>query len=85
MPLPVAANSFRKTSRGNFLLPSVATLSIKLSIPAFLSVMLREPPRMNKPAATVGELSRRLTITFKPFTSNSVTSAACSLMLDFPV
>jgi hypothetical protein len=36
---------------------------------------------MNNPAATVGADGRLLTRTFIPLTSNSVTSAACSVML----
>jgi hypothetical protein len=62
-------------------LPSVATLNIRFSMPAFLSLILREPPRMKSPAATVGAFRRRLTKTFKPLTSSSVTRFACSAML----
>ncbi len=72
-------SSARIRSSGKFVLASVATSSISASTPAFSAVMLRAPPRMKRPAATVWLPSRRLTSTFRPFTSNSVTRRAASL------
>ena len=48
--------------------------SISDSTPALSAVTLREPPRRNSAAATVWLPSRRFTRTFRPLTSNSVTS-----------
>ena len=70
------ACSRRNVSRGNAWLASVAASHINASSPAFCAVMLRAPPRMNRAVATVRLPARRLTKTFSPLTSNSVTSAA---------
>jgi hypothetical protein len=68
------ASSLRSTARGKLCVASVAASHISASTPAFCAVTLRAPPRTKSPAATVWLPARRLTSTFSPLTSNSVTS-----------
>jgi hypothetical protein len=75
--VPMRDSSLRILARGKFVVASVAALSINVSIPAFCALMFAAPPRMKRPAATVKLPSRRFNRTFRPLTSNSLTSAAC--------
>ncbi len=79
--LPILASSRRTVCLGRFFPASIALASVRLSMPAFFALMLRAPPRTNSPPAIVGEPARRFTITFSPFTSNSVTCEAWAAKL----